>query len=55
MEGTGNAKVKSDSSTGEHVHCFCLQDAIGRPLCCKCGAVLEVKAVGEQHGKEKTH
>jgi len=30
----------NNSTTGEHNHCFCLQDAIGRPMCCKCYAVL---------------
>lgn len=27
-------------TTGSHEHCFCSQDAIGRPLCCRCMGVL---------------
>lgn len=27
-------------TTGTHEHCFCLQDTIGRPMCCKCWASL---------------
>lgn len=38
-------------STGGHEHCFCLQDTIGRPLCCRCMGVLladgSVQMLGE--------
>jgi len=27
-------------TTGQHNHCFCSQDTIGRPMCCKCWATL---------------
>lgn len=27
-------------TTSGHEHCFCLQDAIGRPLCCRCMGIL---------------
>lgn len=29
------------SNTGEHTHCYCQVDTIGRIMCCICGAVLE--------------
>ena len=53
------------TTTAAGEHCFCLQDTIGRPLCCRCGAVgglitsgdsqpFVERDDGDQRKKEKT-
>ena len=41
MNDTDDTKgIRVSNGTGEFEHCFCQQDTIGRPMCCKCGLVM---------------